>query len=280
MKIGVTIHATDKAMDPVELAREAEARGFHSFYIPEHTHIPTSRRTPAPTGTPELSEEYLRSPDPYIVLAAAAAVTDKILLGTGIGLPAQHDPITFAKELASLDWLSKGRLVFGIGFGWNHEEMENHGVDVKHRRARVREVMLAMQELWSKDVASFDGEFVKFEPSWQWPKPVQKPRPRILIGGGAGPKLFSHIAEYADGWLPIGGAGMAAELDRLREAMREQGRDPTQLHIVPMGVFPSDKKLSYYQEVGVTEAVLRLPSAPRDDVMPVLDEYVQYIDRF
>ena len=280
MKIGVTIHATDKAMDPVELAREAEARGFHSFYIPEHTHIPTSRRTPAPTGTPELSEEYLRIPDPYIVLAAAAAVTDKILLGTGIGLPAQHDPITFAKELASLDWLSKGRLVFGIGFGWNHEEMENHGVDVKHRRARVREVMLAMQELWSKDVASFDGEFVKFEPSWQWPKPVQKPRPRILIGGGAGPKLFSHIAEYADGWLPIGGAGMAAELDRLREAMREQGRDPTQLHIVPMGVFPSDKKLSYYQEVGVTEAVLRLPSAPRDDVMPVLDEYVQYIDRF
>ena len=280
MKIGVTIHATDKAMDPVELAREAEARGFHSFYIPEHTHIPTSRRTPAPTGTPELSEEYLRSPDPYIVLAAAAAVTDKILLGTGIGLPAQHDPITFAKELASLDWLSKGRLVFGIGFGWNHEEMENHGIDVKRRRARVREVMLAMQELWSKDVASFDGEFVKFEPSWQWPKPVQKPRPRILVGGGAGPKLFSHIAEYADGWLPIGGAGMAAELERRHEAMREQGRDPTQLHIVPMGVFPSDKKLSYYQEIGVTEAVLRLPSAPRDEVMPVLDEYVHYIDRF
>jgi probable F420-dependent oxidoreductase len=280
MKIGVTIHATDKAMDPVELAREAEARGFHSFYIPEHTHIPTSRRTPAPTGTPELAEEYLRSPDPYIVLAAASAVTDKILLGTGIGLPAQHDPITFAKELASLDWLSKGRLVFGIGFGWNHEEMENHGVDVKRRRARVREVMLAMQELWANDVASFDGEFVKFEPSWQWPKPVQKPRPRILVGGGAGPKLFSHIAEYADGWLPIGGAGMAAELERLGEAMREQGRDPAELHIVPMGVFPSDKKLTYYQKVGVTEAVLRLPSATRDEVMPVLDEYVQYINRF
>jgi len=280
MKIGVTIHATDKAMDPVELSRESEARGFYSIYIPEHTHIPTSRRTPAPTGTAELGEEYLRSPDPYITLAAASSVTESILLGTGIGLPAQHDPITLAKEIASLDWLSKGRLVFGIGFGWNHEEMENHGVEVKRRRAHVREVMLAMQALWANEVASFDGEFVRFEPSWQWPKPVQQPRPRVLIGGGAGPKLFSHIAEYADGWLPIGGAGMAAELDRLGDAMREQGRDPAELHIVPMGVFPSEEKLAYYREVGVTETVLRLPSAPRDEVMPVLDEYAQYIDRF
>ena len=280
MKIGVTIHATDKAMDPVELSRESEARGFYSIYIPEHTHIPTSRRTPAPTGTAELGEEYLRSPDPYITLAAASSVTESILLGTGIGLPAQHDPITLAKEIASLDWLSKGRLVFGIGFGWNHEEMENHGVEVKRRRAHVREVMLAMEALWANEVASFDGEFVRFEPSWQWPKPVQQPRPRVLIGGGAGPKLFSHIAEYADGWLPIGGAGMAAELDRLGDAMREQGRDPAELHIVPMGVFPSEEKLAYYREVGVTETVLRLPSAPRDEVMPVLDEYAQYIDRF
>ena len=280
MKIGVTIHATDKAMDPVELSRESEARGFYSIYIPEHSHIPTSRRSPAPTGTAELGEEYLRSPDPYITLAAASSVTESILLGTGIGLPAQHDPITLAKEIASLDWLSKGRLVFGIGFGWNHEEMENHGVEVKRRRAHVREVMLAMQALWANEVASFDGEFVRFEPSWQWPKPVQQPRPRVLIGGGAGPKLFSHIAEYADGWLPIGGAGMAAELDRLGDAMREQGRDPAELHIVPMGVFPSEEKLAYYREVGVTETVLRLPSAPRDEVMPVLDEYAQYIDRF
>ena len=280
MKIGVTIHATDKAMDPVEVAREAEARGFYSLYIPEHTHIPTSRRTPAPTGTSELGEEYLRSPDPYIVLAAAASVTQKIRLGTGIGLPAQHDPITFAKQLATLDSMSEGRLVFGIGYGWNHEEMENHGIDVKRRRALVREVMLAMQRLWSDEVASFDGEFVRFEPSWQWPKPVQQPRPRILIGGGAGPKLFSHIAEYADGWLPIGGAGMADELERLRECMRERDRDPSRLHVVPMGVFPNPEKLAYYQEVGATEVVFRLPSATRDAVMPVLDDYVQYIDQF
>ncbi len=280
MKIGVAFHATDRAMHPVEVAREAEARGFYSFYVPEHTHIPTSRRTPAPSGTPELGEEYLRSPDPYIALAGAASVTQKIRLGTGVGLPAQHDPITFAKQLASLDWMSEGRLVFGIGYGWNHEEMQNHGIDVKRRRALVREVMLAMQKLWSEDVASFDGEFVSFEPSWQWPKPVQQPRPRILIGGGAGPKLFSHIAEYADGWLPIGGAGMATELDRLRECMAERDRDPSELHIVPMGVFPSPEKLAYYREVGVTEVVLRLPSAIRDEVMPVLDDYVQYIDQF
>lgn len=280
MKIGVTIHATDKAMHPVELAREAEARGYHSLYIPEHTHIPTSRRTPAPTGTPELGEEYLRSPDPYIALAAAASVTTKILLGTGIGLPAQHDPITFAKEIATLDWLCNGRFVFGIGFGWNIEEMENHGIDVKRRRPLVREKMLAMQALWANDVASFSGEFVRFEPSWQWPKPIQKPRPRVLIGGAAGPKLFEHIAEYADGWLPIGGAGMAAELVKLREAVAARGRDPMALHIVPMGIHPSDEKLAYYREVGVTEAVLRIPSAPRDGVMPVLDAYARFVDRY
>ncbi|MFK7897700.1 MAG: LLM class F420-dependent oxidoreductase [Myxococcota bacterium] len=280
MKIGVTIHATDKAMHPVEVAQEAEARGFHSLYIPEHTHIPTSRRTPAPTGTEVLGEEYLRSPDPYIALAAAAAVTETILLGTGIGLPAQHDPITFAKELATLDWIAKGRFVFGIGYGWNHEEMENHGINVKRRRALVREVMLSMQALWSQEVASFEGEFVNFEPSWQWPKPVQQPSPRILIGGGAGPKLFSQIAEYAHGWMPIGGAGMAAELERLRGLLVERDRDPNELHVVPMGVFPTDKKLAYYKEVGVTETVLRVPSASRDEVLPVLDDYVQYIDRF
>jgi len=280
LKVGITIHATDRAMDPVELAREAETRGFYSYYIPEHTHIPTSRRTPAPTGTPILGEEYLRSPDPYVVLAAASAVTETILLGTGIGLPAQHDAITFAKELATLDWLSKGRLVFGIGYGWNHEEMENHGINVKRRRALVREKMLAMQALWANDVASFDGEFVHFEPSWQWPKPVQQPRPRILIGGGAGPKLFSHIAEYADGWMPIGGAGMAAELQVLRQNLRDNDRDPNELHVVPMGIFPTEKKLSYYQEVGVTEAVLRVPSASRDEVLPVLDDFTKYIERF
>lgn len=280
VKIGVTIQSTDKAMHPVEVAREAEARGFHSLYIPEHTHIPVSRRTPPPGGTDALPEEYLRSPDPYIALAAAASVTEKILLGTGVGLPAQHDPITFAKQISTLDWMARGRFVFGIGYGWNHEEMENHGIDVRRRRARVRETMLAMQALWANDVASFNGEFVQFEASWQWPKPVQQPRPRILMGGSAGPILFSHIAEYADGWMPFGGAGMSVELETLRSAFSRAGRDLDELHIVPMGVFPSTEKLSYFQELGVSETVLRIPSAGRDKVLPVLDDYIQYIDRF
>ena len=277
MKIGVTLHATDRSMSVSDVAREAEARGYHSLYIPEHTHIPTSRRTPPPTGEEVLADEYLRSPDPYIALAGAAAVTERILLGTGIGLPAQHDPITFAKELATLDHISNGRLVFGIGFGWNHEEMENHGIDVKRRRERVREHMLAMQALWSQDVAEYHGEFVNFEPSWQWPKPVQRPGPRILIGGGAGPKLFAHIAEYADGWMPIGGAGLAAALERLRTAMTERGRDASALHIVPFGTIPDAKKLEYYESVGVTEVVLRLPSSTEADVLPVLDDFMRFL---
>ena len=277
MKISVTLHATDRSMSPVELAKAAEERGFYSLYIPEHTHIPTSRRTAPPTGEETLSEEYLRTLDPYIALAAAASVTERIRLGTGIGLVAQHDPITFAKELATLDLLSAGRLILGIGFGWNHEEMENHGIDVKRRRELVREKMLAMQALWSSEVAEFHGEFVNFEPSWSWPKPVQQPRPRVLIGGAAGPKLFEHIAEYADGWIPIGGRGLGADLPRLREVFEARGRRTDALHVVPMGILPERGKLDYYAGLGVTEAVLRLPSRPRDEVLPVLDSFTQYL---
>jgi len=279
MKLGVTIHATDLAMSPVEVAREAEARGFHSLYIPEHTHIPTSRRTPAPTGETVLPDEYMRSPDPYIALAVAAARTSRIRLGTGIALPAQHDHITFAKQIATLDVVSGGRFVLGIGYGWNREEMENHGIDVRTRRALVREKMLAMQELWSRDVAEFHGELVDFEASWMWPKPVQQPRPRVLIGGAAGPVLFSHIAEYGDGWMPIGGAGLREALPRLQAALEMRDRDPKGLHIVPMGIQPDQAKLDHYAEIGVTESVLRLPGGPRDSVMPVLDEFARYLSR-
>jgi probable F420-dependent oxidoreductase len=280
MKIGITIHATDRSIPPAELAREAEDRGFYSLYIPEHTHIPTSRRTPAPTGEAELPEEYSRSPDPYISLAAAAGVTETLLLGTGIGLPAQHDHITFAKQIATLDVISKGRFVFGIGFGWNHEEMENHGVDVRHRRELVREKMLAMQALWANEVAEFHGEWIEMAPAWQWPKPLQQPRPPILIGGAAGPKLFAQIAEYADGWLPLGGAGLREALSLLRDAMSQQGRDPAQLRIVPMGVVPDEAKLAYYRESGATEAVLRLPSASREEVLPRLDQFARFTAMF
>jgi probable F420-dependent oxidoreductase len=264
-------------MSPVEHAVEAEQRGFHSLYVPEHTHIPTSRRTPPPTGEAVLPEEYLRSLDPWVALAAAAARTSRIRLGTGIGLVAQHDTLALAKQIATLDLVSGGRLVLGIGYGWNREEMENHGIDVKRRRALVREKMLAMQQLWSQEVASFQGEFVRFEPSWMWPKPVQQPRPRVLIGGAAGPTLFAHVAEYADGWMPIGGAGLKQALPELRRAMEQRGRDPASLHVVPLGVLPEPAKLEYYASLGVTEAVLRLPARPRDAVLPRLDEFARLL---
>jgi probable F420-dependent oxidoreductase len=280
VKIGVTIHATDLAMDVPDLAREAEARGFHSLYVPEHTHIPVSRKTPAPTGDAELAEEYKRSPDPLVLLAAAAVLTRKIRLGTAVALPAQHDTIALAKQIATLDRLAGGRLVYGIGYGWNLEEMENHGIDTKRRRARVREVMLAMQELWSQEVAGFSGEFVRFEPSWQWPKPLQQPRPTVLIGAALGPTLLVHLAEFGDGWIPFGGAGLRTALPELRRAFEEHGRDPATLQVVPMGVFPDEGKLAHYREQGVTECVLRLPSAPRERVMPVLDGYARYVDRY
>jgi probable F420-dependent oxidoreductase len=277
VRIGVTLHTTDLSIAPAELAREAEARGFHSLYLPEHTHIPTSRRTPPPTGERELAEEYRRSLDPFVALATAAAVTARIRLGTGVALVAQHDTLSLAKQIATLDHLSGGRVVLGIGYGWNREEMENHGIDVRRRRELVREKMLAMQELWSKEVAEWRGELVRFEPSWMWPKPVQQPRPRVLVGGAPGPLLCAHIAEWADGWIPIGGAGVRQALPELRRALERRGRDPAALEVVPLGVLPDAAKLDYYAKIGVTEAVLRLPSAPRDPVLRKLDEYARLL---
>ena len=277
MKLGLTMFATDQSMPVVDLARGAEERGFASLYIPEHTHIPTSRLTPPPTGEAELAAEYKRTLDPFVALAAAAAVTSRITLGTGICLVAQHDPIILAKTVATLDRIAGGRFVLGIGFGWNREEMAQHGVDFRRRRELVREKMLAMERLWSDDVASFDGERIRIEPSWSWPKPVQQPRPRVLIGGGAGPKLFRHIAEYADGWIPIGGAGVSTALPDLRRAMEETGRDPADLAIVLIGTLPDPEKLAYYASLGVTEVAFRLPSAPADVVERTLDRYATFL---
>jgi len=277
MQLGVTMFATDRAMDPVALAREAEARGFRSLYLPEHTHIPTSRRTPPPTGDEVLAEEYKRTLDPFVALAAAAAATSRIRLGTAVCLVAQRDPIVLAKEVATLDLLSGGRVVLGIGFGWNREEMESHGVDFRRRRALAREKVLAMQALWTEERAHFHGELVRIEESWSWPKPLQQPRPPILIGGAPGPKLFAHIAEYADGWMPIGGAGVRAALPDLRAALAAAGRDPARLEVVLVGSIPDPGKLAYYESLGVTEVALRLPSAPRDAVLRVLDDYAKLL---
>ncbi len=277
MRLGVTMFTTDRAMRPDALAREAEARGFASLYVPEHTHIPTRRATPAPTGEAELSDAYRRTLDPFVALATAAAVTERIELGTGVALLAQRDPIVTAKEVATLDLLSGGRVVLGIGFGWNREEAENHGVDFRRRRDVVREKALAMRALWELDSASFEGEFVRIEPSWSWPKPVRRPRLPILLGGAAGPTLFAMIAEFGDGWLPIGGAGVARALPALRRAFEDVGRDPAELRIVLMGSFPDPEKLEYYESIGVSEVVARLPSGPADVVLPVLDDYARFL---
>ena len=277
MRYGLTMFPTDQSVDIVTLAQAAEERGFASLYVPEHTHIPTSRRTPAPAGEP-LAEEYKRSLDPFVVLAAAAAVTDELRVGTGIALVAQRDPIVMAKEVASLDHLSGGRVTIGIGFGWNREEMADHGVAYDRRRDIVAEHVAAMKVLWGEEEVGFDGSFVTFEPSFAWPKPVQRPHPPILLGGGGGPKLFEAIAAYGDGWMPIGGAGVREALPRLHASVEAAGRDPSELTIIPFGVLPDRGKLDYYQQTGFEEVVLRLPPSPADIVLPILDDFAFALD--
>lgn len=277
MQYGVTIFMTDQTIGPVELARAIEERGFHSLYVPEHTHIPISRMTPPPTGDAQLAEEYKRTLDPLVALGMCAAVTEHLRVGTGICLVAQREPIVTAKAIATLDALSGGRFVFGVGFGWNEDEAADHGVDMKRRRDIAREHTLAMKALWSDDVASFDGEFVHVRPSWSWPKPAQPGGPPVLIGGAPGPKLFAHVAEYGDGWIPIGGAGVRAALPDLARACEARGRDPQSLRIVPFGTLPDPGKIEYYASIGVTEVVLRLPSAGPARVLGKLDEYAALV---
>jgi probable F420-dependent oxidoreductase len=279
MRYGVTMFMTDQTMSPVELARAVEERGLSSLYVPEHTHIPTSRRTPPPTGDAELRDEYKRTLDPFVALSMAAAVTERLVVGTGICLVAQRDPVVTAKAVASLDRLSGGRFVLGVGFGWNADEIETHGVAMADRRDVAREHVLAMRALWRDDVASYDGQHVHIAPSWSWPKPVRPEGPPVLVGGAAGPRLFAHVAEYANGWIPIGGAGIRAALPELHRACEAAGRDPATLQIIPFGTVPDAGKLDYYASIGVTEVVLRLPGADADRVLPLLDEYAAFVAR-
>jgi probable F420-dependent oxidoreductase len=270
VRYGITMFATDRSMDPAALAVAAEERGFDSVWLPEHTHIPTSRRTPPPTGEDELPEQYKRSPDPLVALAAAAALTSRIHLGTGVLLPAQREPLVTAKAIATLQNLSGGRFELGIGFGWNVDEIEHHGVAFAERRSVAREHLLAMKALWRDAEAEFHGEHVDFSPSWSWPKP-EVPVP-VLLGGGAGPKLLAHLVEYADGWIPIGGAGLGEAIPRYRRALEEAGRDPDAARIVPFGSHPTPDKLEHFRALGVTECVFRVPSADEGTVLAVLDE--------
>jgi probable F420-dependent oxidoreductase len=275
MRLGVTMFATDQAIPVAELARAAEERGFSGLYLPEHTHIPVSRRTPPAAGQEKLPEEYKRTLDPLVALAHAAAVTERLTLGTGIMLAAQREPIVTAKAVATLDHLSGGRVVLGVGFGWNVEEIEDHGVPYASRREVAREHMLAMKALWGGDVAGFDGRRVRVEPSWSWPKPPSGPP--IYVGGAAGPKLFAHIAEYADGWMPIGGKGVKDALPALREAYEKAGRDPAKVKVIPFGSLPTSEKLAHFAALGIEEVVCNLPSAPATQVLPILDAYAAFV---
>jgi len=277
VRFGVTIITTDLVWRVDELALAVEARGFTSLYLPEHTHIPTSRLTPPATGEDELAEHYKRMLDPFVALAAASSVTTQLRLGTGIALIAQRDPIVTAKTIATLDHLSNGRVELGIGYGWNVDEMQHHGVDPDRRRDVVREHVLAMRALWSDDVAEFHGEFVDFSPSWQWPKPVQPGGPPVLMGGAPGPKLFAAIAEYCDGWLPFGGGGVRDALPAMREACERAGRDPELLRIIPFGTLYDPAKVNYYETLGVEEIVLRIPAGARDPVLAELDRLAELV---
>ncbi|MFJ7177974.1 TIGR03619 family F420-dependent LLM class oxidoreductase [Streptomyces massasporeus] len=275
MRIAVTIFLTDETITPTRLARELEDRGFAGLYLPEHTHIPVERTTPYPAGG-ELPPEYGRTLDPFVALGQAAAVTERLGLGTGITLVAQHDPIALAKQVATLDHLSGGRFTLGLGFGWNVEEAADHGVRWSSRRELVRDRMALMRALWSERPVAHEGEFGGVRASHAYPKPVRKPRgpvvgPRTLVGGAAGPKLFTHISEYADGWLPIGGRGLGEALPVLRTVWADAGRDPRALQVVPYAVHPTPGKLAHYADLGIEEVVAQLPPAGEAEVLKTLD---------
>jgi len=283
MRLGVMIFPTDQSIQPIPLAREVEARGFDSLWFPEHSHIPVSRRTPwgGREGAPPLPDMYWRAHDQFVALAAAAAVTTELKVATGITLVAQRDPLWLAKEVASLDMISGGRFIFGVGYGWNHEEMEGHGVDVKRRRAVVREKILACKQLWTEDVASFSGNYVNFEPAWAWPKPVQRPHPPIVVGGSPTPLHFRHIVEWADGWMPNEGRYEIAEKwPELLRLAEDSGRDPATLSLGIFGVKPDAAHIENMAALGASYAVFGLPSEDADVVLPLLDRYAELAARF
>lgn len=290
MDIGATVFQTDQSWHPGELAAELEARGYASLWIPEHTHIPTSRITPPPTGEPELLDMYKRTLDPFVALSFAAAATRELRLGTGILLPAQRDAIVTAKEAATLDHLSGGRLELGIGFGWNEDELADHGVTMKARRRVVEERLGVMQALWADEVASYTGEHETLPPSWAWPKPTQtvlrpdgaggqvaRPGIPVHLGGIGSPLVFGHVQRYCDGWIPIGGAGLTEAVPRFRAEAAAAGRDPDALTVMTFGTQPTPDKLAHYEAIGVDACVLRLPSAGRDEILRTLDEHTPYL---
>ncbi|HEV7627958.1 MAG TPA: LLM class F420-dependent oxidoreductase [Streptomyces sp.] len=273
MKFGVSTFITDQGIGPAALGRAVEERGFDSLLIAEHTHIPVERRSPYPGGG-DLPEKYYRTLDPFVALSAAAAVTDRLLLGTGIALVAQRDPIITAKEVASLDLISQGRAVFGVGVGWNREEMENHGADPTTRGRMVNERLRAMRELWTSETAEFHGEFVDFDPVYSWPKPVQRPHPPIYVGGAEG--AFKRVAELGDAWLAnrTTPEKLAPQIEQLRSIAK---RD------VPVTVYAATDDpgmIERFTQLDVERLLLYLPTLPESESLKELDSLATVADRF
>jgi probable F420-dependent oxidoreductase len=275
MKPGVTYFPTEYSITPADLARAAEERGFESLWVAEHSHIPAAREAPWPGGA-ELPQMYYDVMDPFVALASAAAVTTRLRLGTGICLVAQRDPIQTAKQVASLDRLSNGRFLFGVGAGWNFEEMANHAGHAFERRFKVlRERVEAMKALWTDDPAEYHGEFVDFEPAHARPKPVQKPHPPIHVGGGF-PGAARRAIRWGDGWMPILGRGdedVVALAPAFRRMAEDADRDPSELEISVYGSPRDPAGVAALRDAGVDRIVMLAPPAHADDVLPRLDQF-------
>ena len=272
MRVGAFYFPADYGINMAELARALEDRGFDSLFVPEHTHIPASRKSPFPGGG-ELPKRYSHTHDPFVALSFAAAATKKLKVGTGILLVPQHEPIVTAKAIASLDQLSGGRFIFGIGGGWNVEEMENHGAKYQTRFKQMREHVLAMKELWTKEEASFDGEFVKFDRVWSWPKPAQQPHPPVILGGETDHTL-RRVIEYCDGWFPRprGGFDVVKGVAHLRQMAEKAGRDPKTITTIVFGSANDAKVLESYDKAGIQSALLAIPDESRDEILRYLDK--------
>jgi probable F420-dependent oxidoreductase len=280
MDIGAAIFFTEYSISPTELGVALEERGFDSLWVAEHSHIPVTRRFTHPQGEAALTKEYYDVMDPFVTLSAAAAVTKRLKLGTAVCLVIQRDTIQTAKSVASLDRVSKGRFLFGIGCGWNAEEMEDHGAIYESRTLKMREQIEAMKEIWTKDIAEYHGQIVDFPPMMTWPKPVQQPYPPIIVGGAF--RLAARRAlRYGDGILPAApsaGSGSPEEfMPRWRQMAEEAGRDPKSLSVT-LGGAPEDLDLlKRNRDLGVTRMGVRLPPAKADEILPVLDRWAKLI---
>ena len=271
MKVGVAMFCTDYSMQPTELAAALEARGFESVWLPEHSHIPLSRVSPFPPGG-DLPKKYYDVMDPFVALGAAAAVTTSLKLATGICLVAQRDAIQTAKAVASLDQISKGRFLFGVGPGWNRDEMENHGVLFNSRMDIMGEKVAAMREIWTQPKAEFHGKFVDFDPMMTWPKPIQKPHPPVIVGGGV-PYGARRALAYGNGWVPNATRPGYRLLDRMDEYREMEKAAERKVPISAFGVEHDPKSWSAYENVGIDRIILSVPSEPADTILPILDRW-------